>query len=270
MSDGVNRPTWESDCGTVKLWLGDCMEVMKSWPDGAVDAVVTDPPWKARKDKITRRGGGGVAKVVNPSVGIGYGTIGEFSVNVLRDAFRVAKHDMLVICGYKELGEVISLLEPIRGVFIWHKPNGGISVAYPCPLDVAYVVWGAHTSRMTGFQHWRSGVMSHSVPTAGCISNGERILSEKNGKALHPAQGPISLYCQLLQPNEGTIADCYMGTGTCGVAAVRLGRQFWGVEIDPEYFETSKRRIQDELAKIDFLEPQRVKDRQAALFSDED
>ena len=61
-----------------------------------------------------------------------------------------------------------------------------------------------------------------------------------------------------------------MGSGTTGVAAVRLDRQFWGVEIDPQYFEIAKRRIQDELAKVDFLEPQRVKDRQAALFSDED
>lgn len=39
------NPTWESDCGTVKLWLGDCLDVMQSWPDGAVDAVVTDPPY---------------------------------------------------------------------------------------------------------------------------------------------------------------------------------------------------------------------------------
>lgn len=39
------EPTWQSDDGRVKLWLGDCLKVMKSWEDGAVDAVVTDPPY---------------------------------------------------------------------------------------------------------------------------------------------------------------------------------------------------------------------------------
>jgi len=40
------------------------------------------------------------------------------------------------------------------------------------------------------------------------------------------------------------------------------------VELDPKYFEIAKRRIQDELRSVDFLEPDRVKDRQKALFVD--
>ena len=36
---------WQSDCGTVKLWLGDCLAILPTWPDGAVDCVVTDPPY---------------------------------------------------------------------------------------------------------------------------------------------------------------------------------------------------------------------------------
>ena len=41
----MKEPTWQSDCGTIKLWLGDCLEVIPSWPDGEVNAVVTDPPY---------------------------------------------------------------------------------------------------------------------------------------------------------------------------------------------------------------------------------
>jgi DNA modification methylase len=60
-----------------------------------------------------------------------------------------------------------------------------------------------------------------------------------------------------------------MGSGTTGVACVRTGRKFIGIELEPKYFEIAKRRIQDELRKVDFLEPQRVvKGRQATLLSE--
>lgn len=233
----------------VRLYCGDCLDILPELEAGSVDAVVTDPPWIARADKITRRAGG-VAAVIEPSTGIGYGTIGEFSTEALQMAFGACKFDMLVICGFKELGQVISVLEPIRGVFVWHKPNGGISVAYPCPLDTAYIVWGAHTSKITGYQHWRSGVMSHSVPTAGCISNGERVLLEHNGKAAHPCQGPLSLYLQLVGPMPDTILDPFMGSGTTGVACVRTGRKFIGIEIEPKYFQIAVKRIETELDRF--------------------
>ena len=41
----MKEPTWQSDCGTVKLWLGDCLRVMKDWKNGEVDCIVTDPPY---------------------------------------------------------------------------------------------------------------------------------------------------------------------------------------------------------------------------------
>jgi site-specific DNA-methyltransferase (adenine-specific) len=236
------RPYFEND--GIVIYHGDCREVMPALTEVKVDMVLTDPPWIARKDKITRRGCG-VANVIQPSQGIGYGSIGDFSAEALRMAFEKTDNDMFVICGYKELGQVIAVLEPIRGVFIWHKPNGGISVAYPCPLDVAYIVWGAHTSKITGYQWWKSGVMSHNVPSAGCISNGERILEQKNGKAAHPCQGPLSLYHQLLMPiNPGsTILDPFMGSGTSLRAAKDHGIKAIGIEIEERYCEMAAKRL---------------------------
>ena len=51
------------------------------------------------------------------------------------------------------------------------------------------------------------------------------------------------------------ILDPFMGSGTTGVACVRLGRRFIGIELEPKYFAISKRRIQDELRRVAFLEP---------------
>ena len=67
---------------------------------------------------------------------------------------------------------------------------------------------------------------------------------------------------------EWVVLDPFMGSGTTGVAAVRLGRRFIGVEIDPEYFEIAKRRIQDELDKVAFLEPPK-RERQRTLLEAE-
>lgn len=231
---------------------GDCREVLPLLEP--VDLVLTDPPWMARKDKITRRGHG-VAKVFEPSHGIGYGTIGEFSSDALTVAFTKTSHDMLVICGYKELGRVIEVLDPIRGVFIWHKPNGGISVAYPSPLDVAYIVWGAHTSKLTGYQHWKSGVFSYNVPSAGCISNGERVLESENGKAAHPSQGPVALYRELLKPTHGSVLDIYMGTGTTLRACKDLGRRGIGIEIEERYCAIAANRLRQEVLTFEPQEP---------------
>lgn len=232
------KPYYQDSSCTI--YLGDCREILPQLEP--VDFCLTDPPWIARKDKITRRAGG-VATVVNPSQGIGYGTIGEFD--------QKTQFDMLVICGFKELGQVIAVLEPIRGVLIWHKPNGGISVAYPCPLDTAYIVWGARgKSKITGFQHWRSGVFSIPVPTAGCITNGERILTEPNGPAAHPCQGPINLYLELEKPMIGTILDPFMGSGTTLRAAKDLGRKAIGIEIEERYCEIAARRLAQEVLNL--------------------
>jgi len=238
--------TSRGECGCkdgICLICADCRDVLPLLETGSVDLVLTDPPWIARKDKITRRSKG-VAAVIEPSRGIGYGTIGEFDATVLAASFALTQHDMLVICGYKELGQVIETLKPIRGVFIWHKPNGGISVAYPSPLDVAYIVWGAHKSKLTGFQHWKSGVFSVPVPTAGCISTGERFTVCKNGPALHPSQGPVHLYHELLRPTDGPVFDPYGGTGTTGRACKDLGRRCIMVEIEEKYCDIAARRLE--------------------------
>ncbi len=228
----------------ITIYHGDCREVLPTIEP--VELVLTDPPWMAREDKIKRRGHTGVAKQVNQSRGIGYGSIGKFDADIISLASEKCR-DIFVICGFKELGRVINCLEPIRGVFVWHKPNGGISVAYPAPLDTAYIVWGANKSKITGYQHWKSCVFSIAVPTAGCITNGERILTEKNGPAAHPAQGPIALYHQLLKPSSGAVLDMYMGTGTTLRAAKDLGRRAIGIEIEERYCEIAARRLDQEV-----------------------
>ena len=62
----------------------------------------------------------------------------------------------------------------------------------------------------------------------------------------HKSQKPIALICELIEKhtNPGdTILDPFMGSGTTGVACVKLGRNFIGMEINPDYFKIAERRI---------------------------
>jgi DNA modification methylase len=61
----------------------------------------------------------------------------------------------------------------------------------------------------------------------------------------HPSQKPVDLMTYLLQQTTApVIIDPFMGSGTTGVAALRLGRTFVGIEIDPGYFRTACDRLQ--------------------------
>lgn len=73
----------------------------------------------------------------------------------------------------------------------------------------------------------------------------------------HPTQKPEALmeWCIGFVPN-GTILDPFMGSGTTGVAAMRLGRKFIGIEIEPKYFDIACRRIEDAQKQTDlFIKP---------------
>jgi site-specific DNA-methyltransferase (adenine-specific)/modification methylase len=65
-----------------------------------------------------------------------------------------------------------------------------------------------------------------------------------------------------------TILDPFMGSGTTGVAAVRLGRKFIGIEREPKYFEVACRRIEDAQRQTTLFEPAQPAAEQTALFGE--
>lgn len=75
------------------------------------------------------------------------------------------------------------------------------------------------------------------------------------GESAHPTQKPLDLmaWCieKLRLPKGATIFDPYMGSGTTGVAAIRAGYDFIGVEQQPEYFAIAQRRIAEAVAQRD-------------------
>jgi len=90
-------------------------------------------------------------------------------------------------------------------------------------------------------------------------------------RAGHPTQKPVDLmkWCLGFLPDAQTILDPFMGSGTTGVACVKLGRKFTGIEIDENYFDIACQRIRQAYAQPDmFIEPP-AKPKQMDVFANE-
>jgi DNA modification methylase len=119
------------------------------------------------------------------------------------------------------------------GCHIWHKPNGCSSQHY----ERIFERNGLKTCRV--FR--RAAILPNYIQyEAECVD--------------HPTQKPLSVMRDILVMIDGqVILDPFMGSGTTGVAAAKLGRKFIGIEIEPKYFDIACRRISDALKQPDMF-----------------
>lgn len=214
------KDRWQSDDGAVTLLLGDCLQILPTL-DG-IDAVVTDPPYGIGfSSQPTRYQRANGMKAV---------TWDDAKPEL---AFLVAMQVPTVIWGGNHFA-----LPQSRGWLLWVKSGNASS------MSDAELAW---TSLDMNVRVFHKTVKSASL--------------EKNLQAKpHPTQKPVALivWCLSFLPC-GLVADPYMGSGTTGVACIRTGRRFIGIEIEPKYFEIAKRRCIAELERFPLLEPKKAK-----------
>lgn len=200
----------EEIIGDCRLILGDCREVLPTL--GKVDAVVTDPPY-GLGDKWQGGAANTKAKWKLSDGGALMGWDAHVSLDV---PTAVALADDAIVWGgnYYEL-------PPRRGWLIWDKIVREFSSGH---VEMAWTTLDQPT-RAFSYSH-------------GALAS--------EGKS-HPTQKPLPLmrWCiEQLPAHAHTILDPFMGSGTTGVACVKLGRRFIGVEIEPRYFDIACRRIE--------------------------
>ena len=196
--------------GQCQLWLGDCREILPTL--GMVDAVVTDPPYGIGADEAASKNNGKW----------GWKYYGETQWDRERPA-----------------AAVFSLIRNAsKSQIIW----GGNYFTDHLPPTMQWLVWdkGQRDFSLADFEMAWS-----SQEAAARIFDYSRALALKDGKE-HPTQKPIEVMVWCLQqiPKAQTILDPFMGSGTTGVACVKLGRKFIGIEIEPKYFDIARRRIE--------------------------
>lgn len=238
---------------SIQLYQGDCLELMKDIPDGSVDMVLADPPYssgglfagdrkKSTREKYCSDDYNGAARFQDFSGdNMDQRSFTEFMRMVLNKCRQKSKPESIcaVFVDWRNIAAMIDALQAAgwvyRGIVVWDKGN---SRAIPNRFrnDCEYVTWGTNGPRKTEY-------INGTFIGAGCY----HIPGVSTKKKNHQTEKPVELLKKLLAicPSGGVILDPFMGSGSTGVACVNTGRTFIGMELDPGYFETAKRRIEE-------------------------
>jgi len=255
------EPTLKTD--KYELYLGDCLDMMRSMPDESIDMVMTSPPYGVAKEYESD----------DPAIQL------TETIALLDKAFegfsRVVKKGGYIFVNFGDNGlgktidktEVLSTIPmsyyyypiglkyglELQATRIWRKQFG--SMKFPFLLNY-------HPRPVFDYEHlwtWRKPdgigkelVRSHSIGRRGVwASTGEDEANiehcEANILDKHCAAFPIKIpkNAIILYSDSGdTVFDPFLGSGTTGIAALQLGRRFIGCEIEPKYFQIAKQRIE--------------------------
>jgi site-specific DNA-methyltransferase (adenine-specific) len=238
---------------------GDCLDVMAAMPDGCVEVVMTDPPYEAEAHTEQRRqkgakitlGGDDEYREVNEAP-LTFAAITTEQRDTATGGFaRLARHRALAFCQAEAVGEWKRAFNaggmPYRRAIPWVKPDAMPSLHGRYP--------GQSYESIVLAQHpW-----APACPVGGSSRRYEftrdASLYSRAGasaKAPHPTTKPLHLMLAMVadftDPGD-LILDAFAGSGTTGLAAIRLGRLFVGIERDPAYFEIACRRLRGDEAK---------------------
>ncbi len=199
----------------VALYLANCLDVLPTLEAGSVDACITDPPYGIG-DKMQGGTWGAAEKYAD------FRQWDESPSTELLDAVRRSA-PQIILWGANYFHST-----PARCWLAWDKSNAVPTMA---DMELAWTNLDKPAKRYRG----KVGVHSHG----------------------HPTEKPVGLmlWCLSHVPDAQTILDPFMGSGTTGVACVRTGRRFIGIEKEPRYFAIAVKRIESELNRFPLLEP---------------
>jgi len=219
--------------GNAELWHGDCREVLPLLP--RVDATITDPPY-------------GVDLGSDPSHVIGNTPYASFDDTPANIAAVVVPAIALA----RTISTRVVVTPGTRCAWLYPQPDELGAVYFPA--GSGFSRWGFTCSQPILFYGKDPYMPRNKKPNSvRCTEN-----SEKNG---HPCPKPIGLMKWLVDRASlagETVLDPFMGSGTTGVAAVQMGRQFIGIERERKYFDIACERIARAQAQGQLLPPEPV------------
>lgn len=130
---------------------------------------------------------------------------------------------------------------------------------YDVPKPKSCITWVKNNGSMGDLNH------EHARQTEICLFyNGfehffpkgrptDVIERPRTGNNYHPTEKPVDLMSSIVEWTHGTVFDPFMGSGTTGVACVKMGRKFIGIELDKKYFDIACKRIRDAYSQPDMF-----------------
>ena len=241
----------------IDLRLGDCLEVMKEIEDKSIDAIITDPPygttackWDSVIDfdlmweqlnRIIKPNGAIVLFGSEPfSSALRMSNIKNYRYDWVWDKTRGANFQQANFAPMKSTENILvfSKLPAIftkKGSMVYHPQKEGKQEYVSKMGNSGNIVRGEGNNSLKRIETKLKGRFPKTILTF-----------KKEKPSVHPTQKPIALMEYLIKTytNENeTVLDFTMGSGSTGVAAKNLNRNFIGIEQDENYFNIAKERI---------------------------
>lgn len=225
-----------------EIYSGDSYTIFKELLQNntKVNHIITDPPYNISQDNS-------FSTMRNPRKGINFGNWDKnFDLyNWISDYSQLLEKNgsMIIFCSYRFMSHIIDKLENsgliVKDIIIWKKSN-------PMPRntdrryvqDTEFAIWAVNKKAKWVFNKPANIPYLRPYYETSTVSGKER--------TNHPTQKSLKLMEELIKVHTNsndTILDPFMGSGSTGVASIKNGRKFIGIELNKEYFNIAAERL---------------------------
>lgn len=240
----MKDPNWR------KCTLGaDSRDIIKRIPDNSIDFILTDPPYNLGQHSTGNIPLPGRSAMNND---VAEWDMVDFNPEEWADEFvRILKPtgNLFIFTSYNQIGRWYNCLDhkfDTSNFMVWHKTNPAPKIYKAGFLNSCEMIFTCWNKKHTW--NFISQAEMHNFIESPICMRPERLTSPK-----HPTQKPVAILQKMIEiasNKNDIIFDPFMGVGSTGVAALRMGRRFIGVEISDLYYQAAKKRIENVLLEI--------------------
>ncbi|HYL59344.1 MAG TPA: site-specific DNA-methyltransferase [Candidatus Acidoferrales bacterium] len=239
------------------IYDGDCVDVMRAWPDAIFDACITDPPYNMSRRKGLKWAFSSHVTMEERWDSFTNDEYFDFTRRWMAEVCRLVRPNgnILVFGSFHNIYLIGFVLEHVLRRRIlqqitWFKPNAQPNITGRLPTEsTEYILWACNNTPD------RAAKWTFDYASAKVIGGGKQLRNlwsipctprSERASGSHPSQKPAQLLERIVtlwtKPQD-LILDCFLGTGTTAVVASRLGRRWVGIEKDRGYIEIAKSRL---------------------------
>ena len=252
----------------IELYRGDCLEVMKNMPDESIDCIITSPPywkgfeyeayfnsykqyldwcelWLKECKRLLKASGTFYLNVINDSEI----TIRAFELMEIATRKLMYKlHDTIIWYRYNQQPANTNrqLTNQCEYIFMLRHTSAGVELNKDFAKKIHPEIF--ETSNVGNV--WKLAFNSGKEKNT---TFGRKETKSKWGHSGFPLSLPETCIALSTKEND-TVLDNFMGSGTTGVACKRLNRKFIGIELDKNYFDFAKKRIENTKTQLSIFD----------------
>lgn len=232
----------------IELIQGNCLEILSQIPDDSVDLTLTSPPYNLGRNHHTGSKRHDPYKDDLPE-----DEYQNEQLKLLRELYRITKDCGSVLYNHKNRIREGAQITPYEWLLRsdWVVKQEIVWINRSQNFDkIRFYPW---TERIYWLSKSRDTKLSNVINHHDVFDFNE--WKPVGTKGAHTRAFPEKMAVDILTcfPSAKTVLDPYMGSGTTGVACVNTGRNFIGIERDPEYFKISEQRIYNAMPIPDWL-----------------